>query len=286
MLSKIIDIHTHIFPPEICQNRERFFPEEPAFELLYRDKKKSPMTTTDDLIEAMDRDGTRASVTFGFPWKQPKLMRRSNDYVLEAVNRYPDRLLGFACLNPELPEALEEGERCLKAGMKGVGEIALYTPSAGASFVDHLSPLVELATRWKVPVLIHTSEPVGHQYPGKGHLSFTELYELIKAFPTTCFILAHWGGGLWWYQLMKREVREVLTNTYFDTAASPFLYRPEIYEHALKIIGTEKILYGSDYPLLNLDRYLKELSQAGLTREQQSAILGGNSQRILGWPDN
>ena len=281
----IIDIHTHIFPPEICQNRERFFPGEPAFELLYQDKKKSPLTTADGLIEAMDRDGIQASVTFGFPWKQPELMRRSNDYVLEAMTRYPDRLLGFACLNPELPEALDEGERCLKAGMKGLGEVAVYTPLAEGSFVDRLSPLVDMATRWKVPVLIHTSEPVGHQYPGKVPLPLNELYELIKAFPSTIFILAHWGGGLWWYQLMKREVGKVLANTYFDTAASPFLYRPEIYEHAFKIIGLEKILYGSDYPLLPLNRYLKEMNRAGLTSEQQAAILGGNSKRVLGWPN-
>ena len=83
---------------------------------------------------------------------------------------------------------------------------------------------------------------------------------------------------------MKREVKEVLANTYFDTAASPFLYRPEIYEFALKIIGPEKILYGSDFPLLELERYVKELGQTGLTPEQQAAILGGNSQKVLGWP--
>ena len=83
---------------------------------------------------------------------------------------------------------------------------------------------------------------------------------------------------------MKREVREVLRNTYFDTAASPFLYRPEIYQYAIQIMGVEKILYGSDYPLLALDRYLKELDQAGLHQDQREAVLGGNSQRVLGGP--
>jgi uncharacterized protein len=281
---KVIDIHTHIFPPEICRDRESFFPQEPAFELLYKDEKKSPLSTAGGLIKAMDRDGIQASVTFGFPWKQPELVRRSNDYVLEAMARYPERLLGFACLNPEVPEAIEEGERCLKAGMKGLGEIALYNSLTAGSWKDRMSPLVELATEWEVPVLFHVNEPVGHQYPGKGHQPFWELYDLIKTFPKTLFILAHWGGGLWWYQLMKREVSDVLTNTYFDTAASPFLYRPEIYQFALKIIGPEKILYGSDFPLLGLERYLKELDQAGLTPEQQAAILGRNSQRVLGWP--
>lgn len=280
----IIDIHTHIFPPEICRDRVSFFPGEPAFELLYRDEKRAPLSTAGGLIKAMDHDGIQGSVTFGFPWRQPELVRQSNDYVLEAMARYPGRLLGFACLNPELPEAVEEGERCLKAGMKGLGEIALYSPLTGGSWRKRMSPLVELAQGWEVPILLHINEPVGHQYPGKGQQPFGELYDLIKAFPKTLFILAHWGGGLWWYQLMKREVKEVLANTYFDTAASPFLYRPEIYEFAVKILGPEKILFGSDFPLLELERYAKELGQAGLTPEQQAAILGGNSQRVLGWP--
>jgi len=132
--------------------------------------------------------------------------------------------------------------------------------------------------------LIHTNEPVGHSYPGKAHLPFWELYDLIKDFPATTFILAHWGGGVWWYQLMKREVTDVFRNTYFDTAASPFLYQPEIYKHAIKIIGVGKILYGSDYPLLGVTRYLKELDLAGLSREEQAAILGGNGQKVLGLP--
>ena len=126
-----------------------------------------------------------------------------------------------------------------------------------------------MAEKHQVPLLLHTNEPVGHFYPGKAHLPFWDLYELIKAFPSVTFILAHWGGGLWWYELLKREVREVLRNTYFDTAASPFLYRPEIYQYAVQIMGVEKILYGSDYPLLGLNRYLKELDQAGLNQEQR-----------------
>jgi predicted TIM-barrel fold metal-dependent hydrolase len=280
----IIDIHTHIFPPDICRDRERFFSEEPAFELLYRDQKKSPLSTAEDLIEAMDRQGIQGSVTFGFPWKQAELIRRSNDYVLEAMRRYPDRLLGFACLNPELPEAVEEGQRCLDAGLKGLGEIALYLDSSSRSWFEALKPLAELCESRRVPLLLHTNEPVGHLYPGKADLSFKDLYALIKSFPSVLFILAHWGGGLWWYELLKREVREVLRNTYFDTAASPFLYRPAVYRHAVQIMGVEKILYGSDYPLLGLDRYLKELDQAGLNSNEREAILGGNSQRILGWP--
>jgi uncharacterized protein len=281
----IIDVHSHIFPPEICRDRELFFPGEPAFELLYRDHKKSPLTTAEGLIEAMDRDGVRASMTFGFPWKQSDLIRRSNDYILEAVQRYPDRLLGLACVNPELPGAVKEAERCLGGGLKGLGELASYLNGESSSWLESMKPLAALANDRKVPLLLHTNEPVGHAYPGKARLPFWDIYELIKLFPKVTFILAHWGGGLWWYRMLKKEVREVLNNTYFDTAASPFLYQPEIYRQAIQMMGVERILYGSDYPLLGLKRYEKELEQAGVSREERAAILGGNARRLLSWPD-
>ena len=164
------------------------------------------------------------------------------------------------------------------------GTRPLWLPPASHSWKELFRPLARLAADWDVPLLLHTNEPVGHPYPGKERLPPWDLYELIQAFPKTKFILAHWGGGLWWYQLLKREVREVLKNVYVDTAASPFLYRPEIYRYAIDILGVDKILFGSDYPLLTADRYQKELLEARVEGEDLRAILGGNARRLLQWP--
>jgi uncharacterized protein len=280
----IIDFHTHVFPPEIVDHRERFFPGEPAFRLLYEDRKRSPLATAEDLIGTMDHLQVHGAVTFGFPWKQSSMIRRSNDYVLESIGRFPQRLVGFACLNPELPDTLEEAERCLQGGMKGIGELALYGTPGARSWKELFSPPAKLAAAWGVPLLLHTNEPVGHCYPGKERLPAWEVYDLIQSFPDTKFVLAHWGGGLWWYQLLKREVREVLKNVYVDTAASPFLYRPEIFRYAVEILGAHKILFGSDYPLLKPDRYQKELREARVEEEDCRAILGGNARTLLHWP--
>jgi predicted TIM-barrel fold metal-dependent hydrolase len=279
----IVDFHTHIFPPEIVAEREKFFMGEPAFRLLYENKKKSPLATAEDLIAALDRSGVAGAVTFGFPWRQPELIRRSNDYVLESASRYPNRLCGFACVNPELPDAAAEAERCLGAGLRGIGELALYASPALKNWPDCFSPLAGLAGKRGLPLLLHTNEPVGHLYPGKERRPLWELYDLIQSFPDTRFILAHWGGGLWWYQLLKREVRETLRHVFVDTAASPFLYRPEIYRYAVEILGSEKILFGSDYPLLPVDRYVQEMAEARIAEQDRLAILGLNAQRILGW---
>ena len=148
------------------------------------------------------------AVTFGFPWKQSALIRRSNDYVLEAVGRFPQRLAGFVCLNPELPDTLEETERCLRAGMKGMGNSPSMVLPAVAPGKSCSAPWPGWRRPGAFPCCFIPIEPVGHLYPGKERLPPWDLYELIRSFPETKFILAHWGGGLWWYQLLKREVRE------------------------------------------------------------------------------
>jgi predicted TIM-barrel fold metal-dependent hydrolase len=122
---------------------------------------------------------------------------------------------------------------------------------------------------------------VGHPYPGKITLSLARVYQLIQASPGTRFVLAHLGGGLLFYELMKKEVREVLKNTWYDTAAAPFLYDPLLYSVALMIGLEEKILFGTDFPLLKTERYLKEFQESGIGRAAMEKILGGNAKKVL-----
>ncbi|MCJ7773409.1 MAG: amidohydrolase family protein, partial [Desulfobacterales bacterium] len=112
--------------------------------------------------------------------------------------------------------------------------------------------------------------------------TLAQIYAFIKKFQENKIILAHWGGGIFFYNLMKKDVHETLKNIFFDTAASPFLYRPDIYEAAIKYAGIEKILFGSDFPLLKPDRYFKELEQTELTHEDIDKIKGLNAVNLFG----
>ena len=277
----IIDIHTHIFPPEIRQNREHFFPGEPAFQLLY-DSPKSQMVGATELLARMDDEGVDRSVVFGFPWANLETSRRNNDYVLDAVKRYPQRLAGFCCLDTCAPdEAAAEVARCLDAGLVGVGELAFYQCGIEACHLCDLDPVMAICREREVPVMIHTNEPVGHEYPGKSPNTLKQIYGLVRQFPANKIILAHWGGGILFYNLLKKEAKDVLKNVYFDTAASPFLYDPSIYAIAAQTVGPAKILFGSDYPLLPPRRYFKEIRSSGLDPDAQAAICGGNAARLL-----
>lgn len=276
----IIDFHTHIAPPRIRDNRHAFFDNEPAFEAIYR-KEGSRLTGKDEILENMDREGISKSVVFGFPWRSADHIRMHNDYVIESVLKNPDRLIGFCTLDPLSPDAPREVERCLEAGLAGVGELAFYGADFTGDIIDGLKETMALCAERDVPVLIHTNEPVGHIYPGKQPMSLGGLYGLLKRYPSNRIVLAHWGGGIFFYALMKKEVREVLSNVWFDTAASPFLYRPDIYRISGEIAGFDRILFGSDYPLISPARYIKELQSAGLEKEEIDRITHENALKVL-----
>jgi uncharacterized protein len=277
----IIDFHTHIFPSYIRNDRERFFDHEPGFDSIYRHT-GSRLTGVKDLLESMDNEGIAKSVVFGFPWKAAEHYKRHNDYVIESVRENPDRLIGFCAFDPMSRDAPKEVERCLDAGLTGVGEIAVYEYDFTDDIIDRFKDIMFLCAERDVPVLLHTNEPVGHFYPGKQPMSIGGLYQLLKRYPSNRIVLAHWGGGIFFYGLMKKEVRQTFGNVWLDVAASPYLYSPDIYRISGEIMGFDKILFGSDYPLIQPGRYLKEMASAGLSDDAIEKITAGNTIKFLG----
>jgi predicted TIM-barrel fold metal-dependent hydrolase len=277
----IIDFHTHILPPGVKSRRSEYIARDAAFAGLFSGDKVK-ITTADDLIDNMDRDGVDISVAVNYSWTTPQFCHETNDYILESIARYPKRLVGFCAASSLIDDAsLKEIERCVKGGARGIGELRLDTQSVDYAQKDILKPFTDIVNKHKQIVLVHSSEPVGHRYTGKGGVTPDVLYKFIAHFPELPVVCAHWGGGLPFYELMP-EVREALEDVYFDTAASPFLYRPEVYLQVSRLIGADRVLFGSDFPIVTPGRILREIDNAGLTAENREEILGGNARRLLG----
>ncbi|MBU0513796.1 MAG: amidohydrolase family protein [Proteobacteria bacterium] len=276
----MVDVHVHVFPAKVVAHRERFLKGEPAFEAIYADP-DSRLVTAEQLVAAMDEQGVRTSVVMGFPWQQQANLDRHNQTILEAQQRHPGRIIGLGLVNPARGDAAVQAKALLDAGLAGLGELAWYARDIDQEVRRQLGPLATVCAEAGKPLLLHTNESVGHVYPGKAPMTLGALYQLLKNHPRTTWILAHWGGGLFFYALMKKEVDEVFQNVYFDTAASPFLYRPLIYAEACRIVGPDKVLFGSDYPLIEPGRYFREISDAGLTDAQAELILGRNARTIF-----
>jgi len=276
----IIDFHTHVFPPQIKKKRHQYIDSDPCFAVLYSPK-EAKLATADELIDSMDKEGIDISVIVNIGWTTHELCVETNDYILESIARYPKRLIGFGSVQPNsFDAAVAEIERCAQGGIRGIGEIR---PDMQLFDLNDeiMLPIIETLSKHRLILLTHASEPVGHHYPGKGAITPEMLYPFITSFPDLTIVCAHWGGGLPFYALMP-EVKKAMKNVFFDTAASPYLYSPEIYQQVIQLVGADKILFGSDYPLLAQGRLLKEINSLDLAQETKSLILGDNARRLLG----
>jgi predicted TIM-barrel fold metal-dependent hydrolase len=277
----IIDFHTHVFPPGIKKHRQKYIERDPCFAILYSDP-KARIATADELIASMDEAGVDISVILNIGWTTHELCVETNDYIIDAVSRYPQRLVGFGAVQPQSPKAAAaEIERCAKAGIRGVGEMRPDIQLFDLCDEVIMNPLAEVLKANQLILLLHASEPIGHEYPGKGGITPDILYPFITNFPDLTVVCAHWGGGLPFYALMP-EVKKAMGNVYFDSAASPFLYTPQVYSQVIQLVGADRVLFGSDYPLLAPGRLLKEIEALDLAAETRELLLAGNALRLLG----
>ena len=278
--TKTVDTCTHAMPPQFSHDRASIFRLDRTFRRLFADP-KAKLADAQNLIASMEKSGIDVSVCAGFGWTDPGVARESNNYNLKMSRLHPKRLIPFCSVNPLWgQEAVNEIQRCYEAGAKGIGELHPDTQGILDADLSVLAPVLDIARQLDIPVLIHASEPVGHGYPGKGTVTPELLMALVKAYPDNKLIFGHFGGGLPFYGLMN-EVRSALSNVYFDSAAFPFLYRPEIFEVVARAIGSEKILFASDFPLVSQKRSLKEFKAAKMTDEQSHKILGDNAAQLL-----
>lgn len=283
--NNILDCHVHVFPEEFRRRRQDLCLKDPGFQSIYGDP-RAKMATSQEILEQMKQVGVKNALVFGFPWRDQGLCSVHNDYIAELMNSSDSKLSGLGCVSPASgPKGLREAARCLEMGLKGIGEIALYHARTSL-FSNFFMSLAELLSYHGLPLVLHVTECVGHHYPGKDRTDLEELYRWILAHQELNLVLAHWGGGILFYELMP-EVRRAFQRVYYDTAASPFLYRPEIYKVAVQILGSGKVMFGSDFPLINPARYLRELEAIGLPKKALKGILGENAARLwkIRWAD-
>lgn len=288
-----IDMHVHYMPPSLAQDRE-FYAREPYWEFLANpssSKSVQGWATAERMIEDMDRAGIDKVVLQGEYFLTHASAARRNVQVLEIMHRWPERVIGFAAIQPRAGElALQELQRCLDGGMQGVGEISPYAQNF--TFDDaNFHALVQACATRSIPLLVHANEEVGKHYRGKVPTPLSEYYRLASQYPELKLVLAHWGGGLYIYEMMP-EVRKALRNVWYDTAASPLVFPGNtVFQTALQCLDHRKILYASDYPLLLYPRtqrepdfrpFLDEITALGLPPGIAQGILGDNAARLLG----
>ncbi len=241
---------------------------------LYGVSGRTPDERMAQLIEFADRMGIeRLCVYMGMPWSRdpsPEALRTENDQVLQALSHWHHRAFGFVYLNPRHVEAsLAELERCVKNGpMVGV---KLWV--ARECRAAELDPLIRRAAELKAVVFQHTWLKVAGNDPGES--TPFDLAELGARHPAIPIICGHTGGD--W----ERGLRAIRAhqNLYADLAGSDPV--AGFTEMAVRELGAERVLYGSDAGGRSFASQLGKVFGANLSEAAKKLIFGENLKRLM-----
>jgi uncharacterized protein len=280
MSTAVVDVHCHVLPDRVRDNLDQFCAADEWFGACHTPG--AAVASAEELVQAMDAAGIDRAVCFTWPFADPALCAEGNDYLAAAVARFPDRLVGFGCVQPADPGAAAEARRCARIGLRGLGEMNADAQGWALEDAATLAPLVAACVAMDMPWNLHCSEPVGHGYPGKGTATPDRIARFAGEHGDLRILAAHLGGGLPFYAHMP-EIRALCrANLWFDTAAAPFLYDAAAYRTVIDLVGADRLLFGTDHPLLRAPRYLAQLESLGLDDAQRAAVLGGNAIAVLG----
>jgi len=303
----IIDVHTHLCDYDIvAQPFWDGWAELAALRInrpVERVQKRVPEfwdISGDMIVKDMNAAGIDKSVLLAVDWGlarylgEPKLsIEEINKVFADAAEKYPQRLIAFAGIDPRRDKAAEMVERFIKEwGMKGIKlhSAAGFYPNDKVCY-----PIYEKALEYGVPVLLHTGEVLKPLYFKYCQPIYVQ--EVAMDFPDLPIILAH-TGGCWYSEAVA--ICSNATNVYLDLSVwQPRLLRPLEFYRALRTlldsVPWQRVLFGSDYPylklLINQERWVKafteipdSVKEQGIefTDEEIAGIMGGNAAKILG----
>ena len=220
------------------------------------------------MLHAMDAAGVDRACVFNIFHPDG---RRANDSTADFVARHPDRFIGFAYVSPMMPERVEP-ELTRAIDELGLRAIKIYPPYTSYP-LDHEAwrPIFAFAQERGLVVLSHTdggllSEP-------------RKLGTAAGRFPGAIFVSGH-SGNIEPFRTQAIEMARAHANFYLETCST---YRqPGVIERLVAGAGADRVLFGSDQPLMDPRTQLGKIITADLTDEEKRQVIGGNARRLLG----
>jgi uncharacterized protein len=188
------------------------------------------------------------------------------EYIAAAVEKYPDRLIGYARIHPRAERAQELLELAVvRHGFKGLKLHPVSNLAHPADADTH--QLLRKAAELGVPALFHC-----------GDEPYTTPFELecsAAAVPEAAVIFGHMGG--YFHTEEAIEVARRRPNVYLETSAMP---RPTVIRTAIDAIGPERVLFASDGPGCDPRLEVYKVERAGLTDDERALVFAGNVTRL------
>lgn len=275
-----IDTHVHI---EIDAHGNSSLPDDLAEAASAYFRTDGPRPDLDS-IAAYYRERRMAAVVFTVDAEtQTGHPAISSHEIVDGAARNNDVLIPFGSVDPHLPDAVERARRLIDKGVRGFKfhpTVQGFDPSDEVNY-----PLYEEIQKAAVPALFHTGQTgIGAGLPGgrglRLALSNPILLDPVAAdFPDLQIILAH--PSFPW----QDEALAVAThkpNTWIDLSGWSPKYFPDALVRYANSILKDRVLFGSDFPLITPDRWVRDAAGTDLKPEVMPGIMKANAARLLG----
>ncbi|MGE0540897.1 MAG: amidohydrolase family protein [Dehalococcoidia bacterium] len=273
-----IDVHVHAPAPPGTEDRSRSEQMASYF--------RSEATSGDpEAFYQYYKDRDQIAVIFTVDARTEDKGDSPNDWIAELARRHPDQFIGFGTVNPNLgTAAVREARRCVEElGLRGF-KFHPITQRFEAND-ERYYPLWETISNLGVPALFHTGQTgVGAGLPGQGGVKnkygrpYPYFDDLAADFPNLTVILAH--PSFPWVD-EQLSIANVKRNVYIDLSGwSPKYFSANFIQYCNSLLQ-DKALYGSDYPVITPDRWMRDFAEAPFRDEVRPKIMLENAKKLL-----
>lgn len=257
----VIDFHAHAFSEKIADRAVE------NLENHYKVKISNGGRISDLLGSA--RDGGIEHLVLCSAATKPEAVKINNDWVASIANKQPDFITGFGSLHAGMIDFEKELDRMRDLGLKG---IKIHPDFQGFDIDDQrMWPIYE-AIGEDFILLFHVGDKISEaSKPSK-------LAKVLDAFPKLKVVAAHLGGWSRWDEakeyLLKRDI-------YIDTSSTFWCLSREERVSLMRFHGTERVLFGTDYPIRNHKLELEDFLSLPLSTSERDDILFNNAKQLL-----
>ena len=277
---KAIDMHVHIATGE--KARQPLSQEVSAGRAQF---KTGHVDDSPDKMALMYQNLQMMAVIFDVDTETRTGVKISNADTAGWVRKYPDTFVGFGSVDPwKGKAAVEEVLRCADMGLRGMKfqqASQAFCPSKSRFF-----PIYETCARLNLPVIFHTgTTAISAGTPGGGGLileycrPIPYIDEVSARYPGLRIIMAH---PAWPWHDEQLAVLRHKDNVYMDLSGWAPKYFPESVVHNANTLVQDKVFFGTDFPMLTPERWLKEFAELPIKETVRSKILLHNAVRFLG----
>ena len=259
---RIIDAHCHIYPDKIAEKASASTSEFYHMPSLFDGKIST-------LLERGGAAGIEHFIVQSVATTH-KQVSSINHFIAESVAHSNGRFTGLGTLHPDSENLAEEVDEILSLGLKGVK----LHPDIQKFQIDdaRMDKIYELC-EGRLPILMHT---------GDYRFDFSNpnrMMPVLEKYPELTVIGAHFGGWSVWDE--ATETLSKYKNFLVDCSSSFYAMTPEKAKELIMAYGTDRVLFGTDYPMWDIETELERFMRIDLTEEQREDIFYNNTAKLF-----